>query len=136
MQQEIKNEIENWFLSNQEDFSRMFRNNLTNQDIAYATNGKYSQLSTSLKEEYDLGIVVKLPEINDLTELVVSEQTELSSLSPEDVQVRNDLNIKKRANLIVPEFSQQVLPSRSEIQELMEEIQEGLIDRDETTVVY
>lgn len=136
MQQEIKNEIENWFLSNQEDFSRMFRNNLTNQDIADATNGKYSQLSTSLKEEYDLGIVVKLPEINDLTELVVSEQTELSSLSPEDVQVRNDLNIKKRANLIVPEFSQQVLPSRSEIQELMEEIQEGLIDRDETTVVY
>lgn len=136
MQQEIKNEIENWFLSNQEDFSRMFRNNLTNQNIADATNGKYSQLSTSLKEEYDLGIVVKLPEINDLTELVVSEQTELSSLSPEDVQVRNDLNIKKRANLILPEFSQQVLPSRSEIQELMEEIQEGLIDRDETTVVY
>jgi hypothetical protein len=136
MQQEIKNEIENWFLSNQEDFSRMFRNNLTNQDIADATNGKYSQLSTSLKEEYDLGIVVKLPEIDDLTELVVSEQTELSSLSPEDVQVRNDLNIKKRANLIVPEFSQQVLPSRSEIQELMEEIQEGLIDQDETTVVY
>lgn len=136
MQQEIKNEIENWFLSNQEDFSRMFRNNLTNQDIADATNGKYSQLSTSLKEEYDLGIVVKLPEIDDLTELVVSEQTELSSLSPEDVQVRNDLNIKKRANLILPEFSQQVLPSRSEIQELMEEIQEGLIDQDETTVVY
>jgi hypothetical protein len=136
MQQEIKNEIENWFLSNQEDFSRMFRNNLTNQDIADATNGKYSQLSTSLKEEYDLGIVVKLPEIDDLTELVVSEQTGLSSLSPEDVQVRNDLNIKKRANLILPEFSQQVLPSRSEIQELMEEIQEGLIDRDETTVVY
>jgi hypothetical protein len=136
MQQEIKNEIENWFLSNQEDFSRMFRNNLTNQDIADATNGKYSQLSTSLKEEYDLGIVVKLPEIDDLTELVVSEQTGLSSLSPEDVQVRNDLNIKKRANLILPEFSQQVLPSRSEIQELMEEIQEGLIDQDETTVVY
>jgi hypothetical protein len=136
MQQEIKNEIENWFLSNQEDFSRMFRNNLTNQDIADATNGKYSQLSTKLKEEYDLGIVVKLPEIDDLTELVVSEQTGLSSLSPEDVQVRNDLNIKKRANLILPEFSQQVLPSRSEIQELMEEIQEGLIDRDETTVVY
>lgn len=117
MKQEIKNELENWFISNEEDFTKLFAFNIESETIAKVTNNKYSYLSTKLKEEYCLGIIAKLPEIEDLTEIIINNKLISLTLNRKQIKFREKLNITKQFYLTIN--NEQVLPSRSELQELI-----------------
>lgn len=74
MQQQIKTELENWLLSNQDDFTRLFDLNISEKQILAATKNKYLLLSTALKQEYDLGVIIKFPSLTGLTEVNITTQ--------------------------------------------------------------
>ncbi|MEO1671684.1 MAG: hypothetical protein AAFR77_13015 [Cyanobacteria bacterium J06631_2] len=73
-----------------------------------------------VRKSQTIGVLVKLPRINGYTEILLS-QTPAAELSNAQRLVRLELNIQQTVNLVLSEFDQGIVPTVSELQELLEE---------------
>lgn len=88
-------ELESYFLScAKEDFPRILDYEITPEQIADATYGKYSTFSKELKQEYNLGIVTKtgVPQRNFEINLV-KEEGMTKSLTTKQQEFRKKLDL-------------------------------------------
>ena len=87
MQQQITTEMENWLLNNQKDFTRLFNLNISEEQILAATENNCLLLSTALKEEYNLAIIIQLPSLSGLTEVIVSDKSIDNQLNSKEINL-------------------------------------------------
>lgn len=123
MPQTANNSRESWFL------------NHSSKLPIFGLDTKTMKLVERYKEDGNLGVLVALPKTEGYTEIILSTSPVLISIESHRLRNRK-LNIEQIINLVLPEFDEGVVPTVSELQELLEEGVAQLEDCPEAMVSF
>lgn len=123
MTQIAANPMESWFLNHS---SKLPIFNIDDQIILQLPPLKYQR---------SLGVIVKLLNTIGYTEIVIS-QNPLPVFIYQNLEQNQKLNIQQVVNLVIPEFERGIVPTVSELQELLEEALEQLQKSSEATIIF
>ena len=133
--QEPRNRLEQWFLQNLGE-SKIFNVPVYMSKIKEAVelvDPEYdktkldlkSARNTQFREYYDIGLIITLPGEFDYTEIYLTTEAdpELEPKYMEKGYIKDILNINKTLVLSLTKFDEKIVPTKSELIELLEIVQ-------------